>query len=208
MNYGFIKSKIDGTEKKFDVVEGLDVPEEYSYVKYLPKVLNQGDESICVPCSLSAHLNWNYNVDTDGKNDRDNKIKLHDIYNIREHKDLEGMTFKEAFKFLRNTGVKSNSGIMKIGIYAMVGGKEQIKQALLLNGPLVGALPVYNSSNEFWKQRNGDKYCGGHAISIVGYNKEGLMIRNSWGESFGNKGYSLLKWEDLSTFYEIWTIVD
>ena len=81
MVYGFVPSKLDGTEKKFSEVKGLDLPESYSYVDFLPRVLNQGQRPICVPCSISAHLNWNKNVDTDGNNKRDNGIKLLEIYN-------------------------------------------------------------------------------------------------------------------------------
>ena len=83
MVYGFVPSKLDGTEKKFSEVKGLDLPESYSYVDFLPRVLNQGQKPICVPCSISAHLNWNKNVDTDGNNKRDNGVKLLEIYNSR-----------------------------------------------------------------------------------------------------------------------------
>ena len=64
MNYGFIPSKMDGTEDKFKKLEGFKIPEEYSYKKYLPKVLNQGSKPICVPCSLSAYINWSINIET------------------------------------------------------------------------------------------------------------------------------------------------
>jgi hypothetical protein len=40
MIYGYVQSKLDGTEKKFEEIEGLDLPESYSYVPYLPKILN------------------------------------------------------------------------------------------------------------------------------------------------------------------------
>ena len=40
MNYGFIPSKMDGTEDKFKKLEGFKIPEEYSYKKYLPKVVS------------------------------------------------------------------------------------------------------------------------------------------------------------------------
>lgn len=142
MVYGFVPSKLDGTEKKFSEVKGLDLPESYSYVDFLPRVLNQGQKPICVPCSISAHLNWNKNVDTDGNNKRDNGVKLLEIYNSRTSGD-NGMTFKDALSFLRHKGVDSDLGVIKIEKYAMVGGELPIKQALLLNGPLVGALPMY-----------------------------------------------------------------
>ena len=118
------------------------------------------------------------------------------------------MTFKDALSFLRHKGVDSDLGVIKIEKYAMVGGELPIKQALLLNGPLVGALPVYNVSKWFWRNRGGELFKGGHAISIVGYDKEGLIIRNSWGTGFGDNGYTHMDWNDIKTFYEIWTIVD
>lgn len=208
MNYGFVPSKIDGTESKFKEVKGLKIPDFYSYKDFLPPVLNQGQRPICVPCSLSAHLNWNKNVDTDGNNHRDNKVDLDEIYKSRTTGGDNGMTFKDALKFLRHNGVHSANGVMKIDKYSMVGGILPIKQALILNGPLVGALPVYNDTSEFWKKRSGDDFLGGHAISIVGYDKNGLIIRNSWGSSFGDKGYTLIEWDDINSFKEMWTIID
>ena len=76
-----------------------------------------------------------------------------------------------------------------------------------MNGPCVGALPVYNGEPEFWKERQGDKLQGYHAISIVGYDKEGFIIRNSWGTSFGDKGYTKIKNEDFNELMEVWTIL-
>lgn len=208
MNYGFVPSKLDGSEKKFNEVKGLDIPSSYSFINFLPRVLNQGERPICVPCSISAHLNWNKNVDTDGKNQRDNNIKILEIYNSKTTIGDNGMTFKDALYFLKHTGVHSDLGIMKIDSYAMLGSEIQIKQALLLNGPLVGALPVYNDSEYFWDKQGNESFKGGHAISIVGYNEDGIIIRNSWGSSFGKNGYTNMDWNEIKNFYEIWTIID
>ena len=117
------------------------------------------------------------------------------------------MTFKEAFRYLRHHGVSSKAGVLKINEYAMIKNGGALKLALVMNGPCFGALPVYNSRDEFWKSGPGDCFCGYHAISIVGYNEEGFIIRNSWGTSFGDKGYSVLKYEDYSKLIEVWTIV-
>ena len=208
MNFGFIASKLDGSEKRFSEVKGLEVPKSYSYVDFLPKVLNQGQRPICVPCSISAHLNWNKNVDFDGNNKRDNGINLLAIYNSKTTPGDNGMTFKDALSFLRHNGVDSELGLIKIEKYAMVGEELPIKQSLLLNGPLVGALPVYNEGKYFWRNDNGERFRGGHAISIVGYDADGLIIRNSWGTSFGDKGYTHINWNEFKKFYEIWTIID
>ena len=96
--YGFIPSTMDGTEWIFGApTTNLDMPKEYTYRNYLPSVINQGSLSICVPCSVSAYLNWKKNLDTGEK--RDNKVALMDIYEIKTN-DGEGMSFKEALHYL------------------------------------------------------------------------------------------------------------
>ena len=206
VKFGFEPSVIDGTEHIFGAA-GIpqQLPKTYSYRRFLPGVLNQGSESICVPCSISAYLNWKENLPTGSK--KDNKIDYHEIYKIRTNYG-EGMTFKEAFKYLRHHGVSSKSGNLKIKEYAMVKSVEDLRGALVMNGPCVGALPVYSDRPEFWNKMPGDGFYGYHAISIVGYNQEGFIIRNSWGTGFANGGYTTIKFGEFNKLLEIWTIVD
>ncbi|HEY9099506.1 MAG TPA: C1 family peptidase [Thiobacillus sp.] len=37
---------------------------------------------------------------------------------------------------------------------------------------------------------------GGHAVAIIGYTPQGFIVQNSWGPSWGNKGFALLPYED------------
>jgi hypothetical protein len=203
MNFGFVPSTIDGSEHIFGAPMTV-LPKYYSYKRFLPGVLDQGSRPICVPCSVSAYLNWRENLKTGSK--KDNKIDYDEIYDVRTN-DGDGMTFKEAFRYLRHHGVSSKAGVLKINEYAMIKNGGALKLALIMNGPCFGALPVYNGRDEFWKSGPGDCFCGYHAISIVGYNEEGFIIRNSWGTNFGDKGYSILKYEDYSKLIEVWTIV-
>lgn len=203
---GFKPSRIDGTERIFGVsMESIASPKQYSYVKYLPDVLNQGENPICVPCSISSYLNWKENL-KDGSH-KDNKINYFEIYNTKTTEG-DGMTFKEAFSYLKHHGVSSKSGIMRIRGYALIRSLASLRTALLMNGPCFGALPVYNYSNQFWKRKNGDMLLGYHAISIVGYEKDGFIIRNSWGSSFANNGYTKISFEDANDFIEIWTVLE
>ena len=90
--------------------------------------------------------------------------------------------------------------------YARVYSINELKNCLYNNGPCLITLPVYNYSSEFW---NGvGKHKGGHAVAIIGYNNEGFILRNSWGEKWGNKGYTTYKYEDFGSHWEIWTTVD
>ena len=204
-NFGFIPSTMDGTEIIFGAPEKLSIPSAYNYRPYLPRVINQGELSICVPCSISANLNWRENL-KDGE-PKDNKIALMDIYAAKTN-DGDGMTFKEALHFLRHEGVKSNVGILKIGHYGRVVSLPLLKYALVLNGPCLGALPVYSDDCDFWNKRAGQYLMGYHAISIVGYDEEGFIIRNSWGTDFCDGGYTKLDAEDFTKLIEIWTIID
>lgn len=201
--FGWAPSKIDGTEHEFSTIE-VTLPEEYSYREYLPKVINQGELSICVPCSLSAFLNWNENL-KDGSR-KDNGIDLMDIYNHRPN-NTNGMTFKDALRYLRHNGVDSKNGKLKIGAYAMIKKVRDLQYALLLNGPCIAALPVWSDNTEFWNQEYATNFYGYHAISVVGYNHEGFIIRNSWGKSYGDNGYAVIPYKNADEFLEIWTII-
>ena len=204
--FGFEPSVIDGTEHIFGAgMPMTSLPKTYSYKRFLPGVLNQGAEPICVPCSVSAYLNWRENLKTGSK--KDNKINYHEIYGIKTNQG-DGMTYKEAFRYLRHHGVSSKAGNLKINEYAMVRSSEALKSALVMNGPCVGALPVYSDRPEFWNKLPGDGFYGYHAISIVGSDNEGFIIRNSWGTAFGSSGYTTIKYEDFPKLLEIWTVID
>lgn len=202
---GFVPSIIDGTEILFEYDKQVELPLKYSYVNVLPQVINQGKLSICVPCSLSAYLNWRENIKT-GSNE-DNSIVLFDIYNSRENKG-EGMTYKAAFKYVRHHGVDSGVGNLMIGHYGKVNTVDDLKFALISNGPCFGALPVYGTHCDFWNKKNGNRLQGYHAISIVGYDQDGFIIRNSWGKQFCNDGYTKINFQDFKKLLEVWTVID
>lgn len=206
ISYGWTPSKLDGSEQQFDPIKNFDIPDEYSYVNFLPPVENQGSTNMCVTYSLAAHLDWNCNVDNSIDNNRNNHINKQEIYSSRSIPGDNGMTFKEALNFLKKQGVKSDHGRLRIEKYAMVKSELGLKHALLLNGPCVGGLYVKNpTGQDFW---NGNQNYGGHAIAIVGYNKYGFIIRNSWGTRYGKNGYWVISYNDFSKILECWTIID
>ncbi len=75
----------------------------------------------------------------------------------------------------------------------------------------VGTIIVSAKVHHGWNRpRNGiiersDKMEGGHAFAIVGYNKEGFWLQNSWGQSWGNNGIALWSYEDwLTNIMDAW----
>jgi len=57
-----------------------------------------------------------------------------------------------------------------------------------------------------WKP--GTKPDGGHAFALVGYNAEGFIIQNSWGQDWGFHGFALLTYNDwLNNADDAWVAV-
>ncbi len=98
----------------------------------------------------------------------------------------------------------------KINDWNWVSGRDNIKNALVNYGPLVGAFEVYDDfyydypntskwpDDVYYYQYGADK--GGHCIAIVGYNDNpGYWIcKNSWGSGWGLNGYFKIKYGECS----------
>jgi len=90
------------------------------------------------------------------------------------------------------------------------------KHALVENGPLFIALPLYNNGPAFWKSDGGslsqaalcpsdsDKTCDFHVVAIEGYDTNGFFFRNSWGADWGNNGCGYLPFNDWNRVVEAW----
>lgn len=207
MRFGWMPSKMDGTEYNYDLITNLPIPDTYTYENYLPPVLNQGNTNMCVTYALGTHIDWNINMDN-GTNKKDNNVDRKGIYGARSIPGDNGMTFKEALSYLKKNGVKTNDGIRKIDHYSKVGSLDALKQALIVNGPLIAGMIAWNGDTDFWSPKGSDKALGGHAVSIVGYSPKGIIIRNSWGKMYGTGGYAVVPYRDFDKFLECWTIID
>jgi C1A family cysteine protease len=79
---------------------------------------------------------------------------------------------------------------------------DSVKRALQ-NGPVVTTLSVYADFMTYaggvYKHAAGD-FLGGHAISIIGYEDatQSYIIRNSWGEDWGEQGFGRVSYTDVS----------
>ena len=202
---GCSPSIIDGSEHVFNAPESLSLPSKYDYREVMSKVLDQGSEPICLPCSLSTWVNWRINM-THGEK-LDHNVNLREIFTACNGSQ-NGMTFKDALHYLRKHGVTTDSGVHCIQEYAMIKNIISLKNAIFLNGPCVAGLPVYDDSGYdcFWDSSRGS-FKGGHAIAVIGWCDEGFIIRNSWGKHYADGGYAVLPYSDFSKIFEVWTIV-
>lgn len=88
----------------------------------------------------------------------------------------------------------------KITSYQRAADFNAVIDAVTSGYPVIAGFDVYSSFTSTAVTRTGimpypntkkEKYLGGHAILIVGYNKttSTFIVRNSWGTNWGDKGY-------------------
>lgn len=93
----------------------------------------------------------------------------------------------------------------KVKVIGRIGGIDRIKYAVHKFGCALGAFNItdewYNLSdgNTTSVTGNGDRRdLGGHAVLICGYNRDGVIIQNSWGTGWGSYGFGLITWNAFS----------
>ncbi len=100
--------------------------------------------------------------------------------------------FYRAYHFYRLYGIPGSEQGEK-------GGDDQIVREIWRWGPVATGMQVYpdfytfNATKDIYKWNGKGPQVGGHAVVIVGWGEEkGIkywIIRNSWGEEWGDKGY-------------------
>jgi C1A family cysteine protease len=160
---------------------------------------------------------------------KDNYMSPLFVYFNRINKDSEGMYGRDVMNILHklgtcqekilpyskynNTTITQKSLIeakqFKIKGYSSITTIKGLKTALYLYGPCYISFPVYNTGTQMWISSSiDDEPLGGHAMTVVGYTNIAFIIRNSWGSSWGDKGYCYYYFKDFGCHYEIYTLVD
>jgi C1A family cysteine protease len=227
----FKKSYRDKRDFIYNSLNKIKLPEILDYRNELMPIRNQGSQGTCYAQSACCMKEWqekkNYGFN--------NYFSPQFFYNNRPNKydddptNDEGMFGRDVMAMLKEIGVceekdypygtvqnkkeidprlyyKSKKNIIKN--YAKVNDINNLKLSLFNNGPCLVGMPVYNYSDQLWIKKKNNKLLGGHAMNIVGYNKEGFIIRNSWGKFWGSEGYSIYNYKDWGAHWEIWTTVD
>lgn len=198
---GCMPSVMNGTEHVVDIDSKVALPESFNWISAMPPVRNQGMSQTCVCQSLTGVLDFLHNSEL-GVSGICNNYSIDELYNCRSNKPGDGMSFKEALHYLRHNGL----GGQKINEYAKITSDNVAKYSIVMFGPIVCGLPVYSGSDrKFWVKRG--RFEGGHAVTLVGYNKEGFIIRNSWGTGWADKGHIVIPYDEFSnSCFEAWTI--
>ncbi len=89
------------------------------------------------------------------------------------------------------------------GPFGGMGGSIDDVKTALKKGPLMTTLTVYSDFVTYGSgiyQHVGGTALGGHAVSLVGFSdeKRAWLIRNSWGQEWGEGGFAWVSWDDVS----------
>ena len=214
-----------------------EVPETLDYRSSLMPIRQQGQQGTCAAQTAACMKEYQERLEHGFMSYMSPQfIYNHRSYWNNDNQDGEdeledyGMTCRDIMKILHKIGVcpeeiypygkiqyakeipeKIKQTAVKNCIqgYARIHTQHQLKSSLVKNGPCMIAFPVYHMGENMWQKRNSnDELLGGHAMTIVGYDEDGFMIRNSWGNTWGRDGYCLYPYKDWGAHWEIWTTVD
>lgn len=208
MRLGYINSGYDPRDLildcSVDKIKSEQLPDYYDFTKFLNvKCKNQGDEPFCVPYSIGLSIECRKSLN----GVKDYWIDTDDIFSQGGKED--GMMIRDALKYIKKVGYKKEgtNDRERISMYGKILSFHAIRQNVYINGPCILALKVRDTEREnFWK---GEYVLGGHAIACVGWNKEGLILMNSWGKGFGKGGRCILPYEEYNkdNVYECWGFI-
>lgn len=190
-SYGLCKSDMSGVPV-FSQVSCNRLPEKYDISSKTRPVIDQGSQNICASICVGDAVTWN-------ARQKGNNITIHTDYFFKKRKDksVDGMTIKEALEI-----ASKDFGIKKWG---KIQDKDFLKHAIIANGPVILGMPYYGGEPYFW--RNTGSLIGYHAVVATGYDKDGIIIKNSWGWGFGNQGFVTIPYSDWNSVIEVWTII-
>jgi len=209
-----------------DIVKGT-YPVSLDLRSNLTSIRNQGVRGTCAAFAATAIKEWQEKTDSGYAGQMSPEF----IYFFRSNKPNSGMYSRDVMSILLNRGCcteaelsysqldldgpdKVSDTVIEsakrfcIKEYARVSTIDDLKMALYQNGPCYISFPVYDNSPEFWRQKKGEKSQGGHAVTVVGYDSKGFILRNSWGILFGKKGYVTYPYNEFGVHWDIWTTID
>lgn len=226
---GALKSPPDSRDFVFERMDKSSVdntllPREYDLREWTHPVRDQGHRDTCAAVTGAAIKETSEEKVTGDAEDMSGEF----IYYHRDNKPAEGMFGRNVFSIMKNIGVVPESMYPygttmppkkkhyeeaerhRIDLYAKTETVDGAKKALIDTGALYLSLPLYRSHTglTFWRPTDIAETPSGHAVAIVGYNQEGFIIRNSWGDGWGDNGHCIFPYEDWPLHWECWMALD
>jgi len=226
----------------------LFLPDHIDYENEMTPVENQGSEGSCVGFASGAMKEWQEQKDWGKYINLSSRFIYENARRIDNFPDTaDGTDIRSAMKILLNKGVCTeacwpyvprNSGSpcgdaetealkYKIKTFTAIQGLQDMKSALVNNGPFVIGVVVFDSWFEPAVEERGEipmpskgevsRYnehpneFGGHAICIIGYDdrKNRFKFKNSWGKNWGSHGYGTIPYDYIKDYgWDAWTTID
>jgi len=229
---GYVPSPPDSRDYILKVSKRLYTPSSIDYSLEMTPVEDQGSEGSCVGHACDAFKEWQE------RNDWHRVINLSPRFVYEEARKIDGLpncfdgtNLRAAMKVLNKKGIckeetcpyVSNRPVTitqkmykealnyRIKEYWSIR-REDIKGALVQNGPIAAGVPVYQNWFDSSVKETGiiplpsGKSLGGHAICLAGYDGDYIKFKNSWGVDWGAQGYGYLPWG--YEILEAWVTVD
>jgi hypothetical protein len=194
------------------------------------QVRDQGNTSMCAAFSGAAMAEFN-NLN-DPEVDLKQYLSPAFIYNYKSTSG-EGMMARDVCNILLNDGIcletlfhvgrsetkgsipeniRTNALNYKVSSYAQILSLDGIKRSLADGHLVLFCTWCYSSNSDYWRGSPNQQPEGGHATVFIGYNDidKYLVIRNSWGRSWGQNGYATISYDDFNALQwrETWSTID
>jgi len=222
------------------VLPAIPIPKRFDYTPLMTPVRSQGHEGTCVAFASVVGVK-----EYQDKKEYHKLIELSPRFVYSLCKKFDGAPQEEgtypriAMKVLLNYGVclesfwpyhvhqkdrpKRGAGKSakryRIRAYARLKAILEMKRSLMVNGPFLAGVKVFESWFNKRVKINGiipmpkpkEELLGGHAICIMGFDdvKGFFKFKNSWGRGWADRGYGYLSYEYLSRYCrDAWSATD
>jgi C1A family cysteine protease len=227
----------DQRDHFYAVTAPKKVPNKIDLREECPPVFNQGQIGSCTGNALAGAVEFMekstnalsrlfiyYNERAiEGHTDQDAGASLRDgVKSLSQY----GACLEKEWKYSKTNVLKKPSApayksalTRAITEYVRLIGLPQLKQCLADGFPFVFGFSVYESFETAEVAKSGimpmpgmsEHMLGGHAVMAVGYDdsKKCIIVRNSWGESWGDGGYFYMPYEYVQSAklsQDFWTI--
>ena len=200
----------------FCATKNFSAPEELILKGYCTPVENQGNLPYCAAYSASSfaeNILWR-------KNHYHRDIDPVPLYKYAKTIDGDpngaGTYLECTMEALLEKGYfdKDICQIKQIGGELMFGNGSAIKDVKFAIHRYGVCMAGFNITTEWYSPRNNiikaDRSYGsegGHAVIICGYDKDGFIIMNSWGESYADKGFVKVSYNAFSKQFIYTTVM-
>lgn len=188
-------------------------------------VRNQGSAETCVAEASSCMKEYQERESID----LDQYFAPQFLYNCRPNYPDSGMYLSDAMTILSTLGcpleetyhygtiqtqsqipasVMAQAADFKIQSSVYITTVAGLQTALSQNGVCIISFPIYNYTTTFWIQASGQTELGGHCVAVCGYTTDAFILRNSWGSSWGDNGYTTFPFSEWDSHWDCFTSIN